>query len=372
MRRIELGMSLEYVSNWTIVDAIREIFQNSLDEEIENPENKWYFNYDKENQILRVGNKLSKLSTKSLLLGQSSKRDNFNTIGQHGEGYKVATIVLLREGCGVKVYNYNEKEIWTAKVIKSKRYGADIGVFDIEKVSRFKEVPEHSLIFEVTNISQEVYEQIKDKNLWLQEDLGEVIEAEGCGKVLLDEKYKGRIYVKGLYVCSKSYVEYGYDFEPKMINLDRDRGLVDSLNLQFQIGKLMANTKNAEFLKEARKTWDGSYTRIYTTCDSVYSEVYSDAYNQFRGKYGLDAYPCTDTEKFNKLKNRGVNVAMVTDNEYHYITNAPGYEPPAAEEIPNFLSTELKSWFQEIQGYLPEQLKDKGEDLIERVVSELY
>lgn len=40
MRRFELGMSLDYVSNWTLVDAVREIFQNSLDEEIQNPDNK--------------------------------------------------------------------------------------------------------------------------------------------------------------------------------------------------------------------------------------------------------------------------------------------------------------------------------------------
>ena len=106
MQRFDLGMSLNYVSNWTAVEAIREIFQNALDAEVMDPVNKMSYSYDSENQILRICNKKGVLSTSSLLLGNSSKRDNKNTIGSHGEGYKVATIVLLREGLGLKIYNY--------------------------------------------------------------------------------------------------------------------------------------------------------------------------------------------------------------------------------------------------------------------------
>ena len=33
MRRFELGMTLDYASDWGITDAVREFFQNAMDEE---------------------------------------------------------------------------------------------------------------------------------------------------------------------------------------------------------------------------------------------------------------------------------------------------------------------------------------------------
>ena len=73
MSRFELGMSVNYAKAWNVEDAVREFFQNAIDEEKENPENKMSFNYDKENQILTIGNKKSVLTPKTLLLGVSSK-----------------------------------------------------------------------------------------------------------------------------------------------------------------------------------------------------------------------------------------------------------------------------------------------------------
>lgn len=68
-RRFDLGMSLNYCESWGVVEAVRELFQNALDEEIVNSENKMYFHYDADSQVLRVGNKNSNLATKTLLRG---------------------------------------------------------------------------------------------------------------------------------------------------------------------------------------------------------------------------------------------------------------------------------------------------------------
>lgn len=375
MRRFELGMSLDYVESWDIAKAINEIFQNALDEEIQNPDNKWYFNYDEDSNTLKIGNKASVLSTKSLLLGCSSKRSNNNTIGQHGEGYKVATIVLLREGCGVKVYNYNDKEVWTAKIIKSRRYNADIGVFDVEKMGVFKSVPEHSLIFEITNISKEVYNSIKERNLWLNEDIGEVYTSK-YGRILLDEKFAGKIYVKGLYVCAKSQVTYGYDLEPSLISLDRDRGLIDSFNLQYQLGKVLASidVEHTDFLKTVRSKWDGYYIRnfcgygsLYGFDESKFSEVYDDALSEFKNEFGEDAIPCTDTSEFNSLKKMGYNVALVSDNDLFYITHSSSYKPVEIVDTNASLYNEYFAWFESAKSYLPLNLQDSFRELMEKL-----
>ena len=375
MRRFELGMSLDYVESWDIAKAVNEIFQNALDEEIQNPDNKWYFNYDEDSNTLKIGNKASVLSTKSLLLGCSSKRSDNNTIGQHGEGYKVATIVLLREGCGVKVYNYNDKEVWTAKIIKSRRYNADIGVFDVEKMGVFKSVPEHSLIFEITNISKEVYNSIKERNLWLNEDIGEVYTSK-YGRILLDEKFAGKIYVKGLYVCDKSQVTYGYDLEPSLISLDRDRGLIDSFNLQYQLGKVLASIdiEHTDFLKTVRSKWDGYYIRnfcdygsLYGFDESKFSEVYDDALSEFKNEFGEDAIPCTDTSEFNSLKKMGYNAALVTDNDLFYITHSSSYKPVEIVDTNASLYNEYFAWFESAKSYLPLNLQDSFRELMKKL-----
>ena len=102
MANYELTVSMGYVPTWTHVDAVREIFQNAKDEETVNPENKMFFDYNEETETLMIGNKTGKLNKSTLLIGISDKRNDNRTIGQHGEGYKIATVVLLREGSFLK------------------------------------------------------------------------------------------------------------------------------------------------------------------------------------------------------------------------------------------------------------------------------
>lgn len=59
MRKYELSISADYVPEWGITEAVREYFQNSIDEETSDNGNKMFFDYDRENQIIRIGNKHS-------------------------------------------------------------------------------------------------------------------------------------------------------------------------------------------------------------------------------------------------------------------------------------------------------------------------
>lgn len=49
-RRYELTFSMNYVKDWTYVEAFRELFQNAIDNEIQNPENKMLFAFDEEEE----------------------------------------------------------------------------------------------------------------------------------------------------------------------------------------------------------------------------------------------------------------------------------------------------------------------------------
>ena len=234
----------------------------------------------------------------------------------------------------------------------------------------FKSVPENSLIFEIEGISEEVYEDIKLKNLWLQDDLGKTFETKH-GRVLLEDRFAGKVFVKGLYVCDKSSLTYGYDLEPSLINLDRDRGLIDSFNLQYQLGKLLIEVNDVTFIRKVKDCWDGYYIRCFAYAyEDKMQEVYDKCLSLFIDKYGDDAYPCTDTAEFNRLKKRGYNVVMVNENEHHYIVSSSRYSNPVTVGATS-LEVRLKEWYEKAKGYLPKELADDGLDLIEEVICEL-
>ena len=122
MRKYELSISADYVPDWGTTEAMREFFQNAIDEETRDSSNKMFFEYDPNEQIVRIGNKHSDLDIKTLLFGVTTKKEDREMIGNHGEGYKIATVVLLRMGKSVVFRNYCRKEIWRPRLVKSRKY----------------------------------------------------------------------------------------------------------------------------------------------------------------------------------------------------------------------------------------------------------
>lgn len=366
MKRFDLGMSINYCPTWGVVESVREFFQNAHDEEVVNPENKMYFGYDKDSKTLRIGNKNGRLTTNTLLLGQSSKRDSSETIGQHGEGYKVATVVLLRNGKTVKVYNRADKEVWTAKTVKSRRYQADVVVFDIEKVSIFKSVPDHDLIFEISGIDEDEYNAIVDSNLFLQDlregedyitsNPGYPLTTRMC-KVLTGEKHAGKLFVGGLYVTTSKYAKYGYDFAPGLVKLDRDRGFIDGIDLQFLTAKVISATGDTELINEAKNFWDGSYFKYYLSSyksvfdNSSYAEMFDKSYQEFLDENGEDAIPVQTTDDFNRLSRNGFNPVLVEEKDFFFYSGSSMYNPaPDIEDEHDAgeLADRLEDWFTDI------------------------
>ena len=283
MSKYELSLAPDYVPEWGVVEAVRELFQNAIDQQTTLPDNAMFFNYDAEKQLLSVGNKNSALEVKTLLLGSTTKANDSKTIGQHGEGYKVATLVLTRLGKVVTFYNYGAREVWRPRFVKSRRYGTQVLTFFVDKKYIWQSVPDNNLLIEIEGITPEEYAKIVESNLHLQ-DVGDVIETPR-GRILEDEKFKGKVFVNGLFVCKYEPYQYGYDFKPEYIKLDRDRKLVSDFDLQWLSSIMWAQSGAPEMVillaKEGRADVHYVGSQYFYLSDSSSANLYDAAYDMF-------------------------------------------------------------------------------------------
>lgn len=111
----ELTLTPNYVSDWNFNDALRELIQNGTDQEVLDPDNEFQIDYSPKEKVLRLKNRKSVLKINTLLLGRSSKANNEDTVGQFGEGYKIAALVLNRLGKTFTIYNNEKNEVWESR-----------------------------------------------------------------------------------------------------------------------------------------------------------------------------------------------------------------------------------------------------------------
>jgi hypothetical protein len=354
MTKYELSISANYVGTWTIVDAIRELFQNALDEQVKDAANKLFFEYDSDKETLRIGNLLSKLDIKTLLIGETTKKDDSRFIGQHGEGYKIATLVLLREKCKVTFFNYLAREIWHTRLVKSRKYaGALVPVFDVEKLAIWNKAPEAALIIEVEGISTEHYEQIKESNLNIQ-PATDILES-AKGTVLLSPNLVGKMFISGLYVSTNTKFKYGYNFKPGTIKLDRDRRMIRDFDLQWLTSTILISITDKDFSKSCVNLYDGYYMHSmgYMSASSELGNILKD---DFISKHGAKAIPVYDQSSFNLYTGTNVKPVMMSENAAKLITNVSDFEKPKVESDQynnkRDIVSQFRAWYNAYSWYI--------------------
>lgn len=373
MSKYELSLSKDYVPNWTIVDAVRELFQNALDQQTTTPNNEMFFSYNESEKTLYIGNKASVLSVDSLLLGKSSKRDQPDTIGQFGEGYKIATLVLSRSNKPVTFYNYGAKEVWKPRFVNSRRYGCEILTFFVDKKFIWQKVPDNNLTITIENVTPEEYEEIVDSNLHCQEV--EDVTISEYGRILHDEKYKGRVFVNGLFVCNYNKYEEGYDFKPKHLKIDRDRKLADSFELEWLSSKMWSGVdsdKTVELVKKgsADVTHIASTASLYGNKNSFLS-ISNKVFDSFKDEHGDDAIPVTSQEEYQQISSYAKYTPVFVNTSYSSTIKASDkYIPPVLVKRNVVTSKELlEKWLKDHNKVLSKRAKSKLRKIIENVTS---
>lgn len=316
MKEYELTISPNYVSNWGVREAIRELLQNAVDANICGYSK--IIEYDNNIQTLKIKNEGAKLPASSLILGCSSKGNNDNLTGQFGEGFKLALVVLIRKGYGVNIINSDE--LWVPKFEFSDKFQSQVLTITVKDT---KDIG--YLSFEIQGITQDVYNDLLDYFPCIDDNYGETIKSDN-GYILLDDRFAGKMYVEGLYIQSDSNFKYGYNFNANVVDLDRDRRAIN----YYELRKLTAaSVVTAESCSpELFKAISNSCTDV-RDIEDVIEEASDDFLQEYRDmlyeKMGLEENTLIATESVMKQLQQmdiDVPVAKGTEIESYLVAKA--------------------------------------------------
>jgi len=302
--KIQLTIKTSYLPKWGVWEGLRELVQNARDAEVEH---RAKMDIRHGGDFLRIENRGTTLPIKALLLGHTTKVGNEATIGQFGEGLKLGILALVRAGIAVKIRNGDE--VWTPIIEHSDVFDEDVLAFEVKGGNKF-----HNRVCVEVACSKKAWDDVRDRLLFVRRPKkAEAIETR-YGTLLLGEKYKGRVYVKGIYVSDHSDLQFGYDLT--YANLDRDRKMVEYWNLKTMTRSvlLQALNKSPKLRKGAFEIFEQSTPEtegVEYSLDSLGDEVAADVAKAFAAKYGEDAVPVqtlAESADIEHLGKRGVVV----------------------------------------------------------------
>jgi hypothetical protein len=215
---VSFGIGRDYVSDWGIPEAIREIYQNFKD----------YGEFDVDSydspygNIVRLSNTYVPEDLSIFKIGKSIKSEG--SIGKYGEGLKLALLIMLRENrkCKVRSGNYLIEPIFINDDLLGEVLALQFRVLDNTKC--------FSVEFECT---KDEWSQFDDT---LIEDL-DVLHEIYCGSLV--DKEPGSVYVGGIFVSKLDGLNYAYNFDPEFVELERDRTIPRQFDVEYYASRIL-------------------------------------------------------------------------------------------------------------------------------------
>lgn len=246
-----LTLSPDYVAHWGLWEAVRELLQNAIDLRNENPKYVVMFDYNTGTETLTVGNfDGPELRPETLLLGNTTKRLDDKAVGQFGEGYKLALLVLCRLGYDVKLITGNK--CWAPFLEYNEEFKASLLSIQVNDCIR----EDKGTKYVIKNVSLANYQAISERYL------------PHANPNSILEGRKGDVFVEGLFVCHHDKLEHGYNFAASQITLDRDRRMIADFELGYETSRIWSgNGRSAGSLYGLlrRGSLDTSYASVSTT-----------------------------------------------------------------------------------------------------------
>lgn len=365
MKRYELTVVPSYCSNWDLNKALRELIQNGVDEEKKHPESKFTVRYNKDDEIVQFANKAGTLTIDTILFGNTDKEGDNDTLGEFGEGYKIAALVLNRLGKTLTIKNGLTGEIWETGFCKSETWGQKVLCFDVYKDD---DLPKE-LCFEVEGISEEEYESMK--KLWLgfaDEDIEKVQTI--FGEIILDDRFGGYVYVNGIKVLNHTAIKkWGYNFKPGVLPLERDRSVCSDYDLADKISRMLDYAANKDLLDPeviVECIVDGSLETRYISSKKIKDALWGNFKENNKTEFSI---PVAFHSDYDKIKNAGGKPVFVdyymyellkdrANKEYQNLLNATEYSGMTTKE-------KFEAWIEKWADQLDEEAVEEFETILE-------
>lgn len=277
---IPLSLAPTYVRSWGVWEAVRELIANAIDTK------NFDIEIDDDACQIVITTYAGAIPVKHLLLGSGTKQANDGKIGQHNEGLKIALLVLARDGNSVEMMNGADD--WNPHIAYNPLFEEDslhIGVYEDCN-------PDKDMVrITVGNLTTHDIEEIREKHLTM-ENAGE-FHTSRYGEILLDERYKGKAYCGGIFIKNTN-LDYGYNFKPAHLSLDRDRSMVSTFDLQYITKSMWAAVAEEEeegaatvasmIISQSNDVAYVAHDLTGDTLEAVEKELFAEYTEKYEGK----------------------------------------------------------------------------------------
>lgn len=299
MTKMRYPVTEQYVKNWGIVQAIREIIANGFDAEVEHHA-PFSTDYDSAKKILTVTNQGVTLPVEALYFGGTTKSEKAGLIGQYGEGLKIALLIFAREKFKVVIRN-GRNETWVPSMEADKNGVVSLCI-DVKKANRIAE----NFDVEMHGIDLEAWNAIR--NLFLKLNPPVAVTHTSYGDIINDAEYVGRIYAKGVFATTKPNMNFGYNFST--LELGRDRSMPGDWEIGYYVSQ-MWGSQVGHNIRPVLDMFEQDGPEAQAFKDTKTLAMSNAVVQAFRQKHGEDAVPIIASAEATSLEHVGVKGVMV-------------------------------------------------------------
>jgi len=280
-------MTLDYASEWSDWDVVRELTANAMD-----VDPNFTIEMKSDPAALVIKSRGSSLNVEHLLFGNSQKLGK-ETVGQFGEGLKLALLVLTRMGLNAEIYS-GGKKYWNAP---AEMAGKD--VFKVCWRNGFK--TDDQTVVAVRNWQYPAYEE-----RFIRPGDPRIVHTDAFGRSILEEEVPN-IYVRGVWVQKAKAYSQMYAFSYNLIDakMNRDRCVVDIWKSNREIARIWAGIQDVDLLQrfwQAVHDQNGERDCQFHGIDIKGRKEMEQA---FRSVYGEEAVVSTGEGASREAKYRG-------------------------------------------------------------------
>lgn len=260
---IDLNIGENYLNDWEVYYALREIIANALDEQ--NDGQIEVIEKSEDEYIIRDFG--SGLKIENFIMMGSNKATKNNVIGKFGVG--------LKDALGVLINNDIEVEIMTAKStfelnMKEKSQTTKIKTLHVYIYENIKN-DFKGTEFSLKKCKREYIEQAKNEFLIYKGNKVKVIEETHYGDILEKENSNADIYINGMKISEDNNLVFSYNIKNVSSKLkkgiNRERKYVSREAYREDIKKIIEKSRKTFILDTFEK-------QLKRTCsDNSYSEI---------------------------------------------------------------------------------------------------